>query len=157
MPSRQQTIVGARAPTNITVLCSFLGLVNYYGRLYPLSSYSAASVESPAVQGSLLELDPSLPEGLPGDQGDLGFSSSTCSLYDSWLSLTLVANASTYGEGAVISQTYQDGTECPLPIRLAHSNRVRRTMRSWNIGIGVWSQTLPPVLVWAKVHLIHRP
>ena len=96
-PSKQQAIVEARAPTNITELCSFLGLVNYY--IWPFhlqSGYSATSIEPHAAQGNLLELDLSVPEDLPRDLGDLGFSSSSCPLYDPLLSLTLAADASAY-------------------------------------------------------------
>ena len=34
-PTKQQAITEARAPTNTSELCSFLGLVNYYGRFLP--------------------------------------------------------------------------------------------------------------------------
>ena len=34
-PSEQQAKAEARAPTNITELRSFLGLVNYYGHFVP--------------------------------------------------------------------------------------------------------------------------
>ena len=34
-PTKQHAITEARAPTNTSKLCSFLGLVNYYGRFLP--------------------------------------------------------------------------------------------------------------------------
>ena len=54
-----------------------------------------------------------MPEGLPGDQGGLG-SPKVLAHYNQSLPLTLAADVSVYRVGAVILQTYQDGTECPM-------------------------------------------
>ena len=91
--SKVEAIVQAPPPTNPQQLKSFLGLLTYYGKFIP----NLATLTHPLNR--LLHADA---EWVWDD---------ACQDYDPTLPLTLAADASAYGLGAVISHTYPDGTE----------------------------------------------
>ena len=98
-PSKQRAIAEARAPSNVTELCSFLGLVNYYGRFLPNVStvlHPLNRLLRKGVGWLCQEAFQAIKEMLSSDL--------VLAQYDPTLPLNLVADASAYGVGAVISQ-----------------------------------------------------
>ena len=98
-PSKQRAIAEARAPSNVTELRSFFGIVNYYGHFLP----NASTVLHPlnrllrkGVSWLCQEVFQAIKEMLSSDL--------VLAQYDPMLPLNLVADASAYGVGAVISQ-----------------------------------------------------
>ena len=100
-------------PTNPQQLKSFLGLLTYYGKFilnlatltHPLNRLLHADTEwvwDDACQEVFTQAKMAL------------MSSSVLAHYNSTLPLTLAADASAYGLGAVISHTYLDSTEHPV-------------------------------------------
>ena len=112
-PSKQQAIVEARAPTNITELRSFLGLVNYYGRFIPNLATVLHPLNHMLRKGACWNWTQQCQKAFQEIKEILG-SPRVLAHYNPSLPLTLAADASAYGVGAVISQTYPDGTERPI-------------------------------------------
>ena len=98
-PSKQRAIAEARAPSNVTELCSFLGLVNYYSRFLPNVStvlHPLNRLLRKGVGWLCQEAFQAIKEMLSSDL--------VLAQYDPTLPLNLVADASAYGGRAVISQ-----------------------------------------------------
>ena len=108
-----QAVQEAPAPTNVTQLKSFTGLVNYYGKFLP----DLSSVLAPLYH--LLQKDTAWAWG---KQEQRAFEeikamlTSDCLLvhYDSTKELVLACDASPYGVGAVLSHQFGDGQEKPI-------------------------------------------
>ena len=113
LPSKVAAIDKAPAPTNIQELHSFLGLLNYYGKFMP----NLAIVLHPL--NALLQTDR---EWTWSKECDKAFkcaieqltSGTVLTHYDSTLPISLAADASAYGVGAVISHVFPDGSERPI-------------------------------------------
>ena len=113
LPSKVATIEQASTPTNIQELHSFLGLLNYYGKFIP----NLSTILHPL--NALLQADQKwiwnkeCTEAFRLAKQHLT-SEQLLTHYDPALPLTLAADASAYGVGAVISHSYPDGSECPI-------------------------------------------
>ncbi|XP_028660385.2 uncharacterized protein K02A2.6-like [Erpetoichthys calabaricus] len=112
-PSKVKAIVDAPAPSNVSQLRSFLGLVNYYGRFIP----QLATLLKP-----LHEL---LCESRPwkwSQECETTFSKTKAALadkrvlthFDPSLPIQLACDASPYGVGAVVSHIMSTGEERPI-------------------------------------------
>ena len=113
LPDKIAAMVEAPAPTNVTELRAFLGLVNYYGKFisqlssvtYPLNRLlckRAPWAWDKACQKAFVQLKSQLA------------STSVLVHYDMNLPLRLDCDASAYGVGAVLSHSFPDGTERPI-------------------------------------------
>ena len=112
-PTKQQAIAEARAPTNTSELRSFLGLVNYYGRFLPNVSTTLHPLNRLLRKGAAWAWSKKCEETFQAIKGMLS-SDQVLTHYNPTLPLSLAADASAYGVGAVISQTYADGGERPI-------------------------------------------
>ena len=112
-PTKQQAIAEARAPTNISELRSFLGLVNYYGHFLPNVSTMLHPLNRLLRKGAAWVWSKKCEEAFQAIKGMLS-SDQVLAHYDPTLPLSLAADASAYGVGAVISQRYADGGERPI-------------------------------------------
>ena len=113
LKSKTDAIVNAPVPRNVQELRSFLGLLNYYGKFIP----NLATVLHPL--NSLLRADTkwvwTKECGEAFNQAKLKLTSAeVLAHYDPMLPLSLAADASAYGVGAVISHTFPDGSERPI-------------------------------------------
>ena len=113
VPTKVEAIVNAPTPTNVQQLRLFLGLTNYYGKfiqnlatlLHPLHNLLQASRAwkwstecAKAFQAAK----------------DKIISAGVLTHYDPTLPITLAADASAYGVGAVISHVFPDNSEHPI-------------------------------------------
>ena len=112
-PTKQQAIAEARAPTNTSELRSFLGLVNYYGRFLPNVSTTLHPLNRLLRKGAAWVWSKKCEEAFQAIKGMLS-SDQVLAHYNPTLPLSLAADASAYGVGAVISQKYADGGERPI-------------------------------------------
>ena len=113
LKSKTDAIVNAPVPRNVQELRSFLGLLNYYGKFIP----NLATVLHPL--NSLLRADTkwvwTKECGEAFNQAKLKLTSAeVLAHYDPMLPISLAADASAYGVGAVISHTFPDGSERPI-------------------------------------------
>ena len=113
LQSKVEAISNAPVPKNVQELRSFLGLVNYYAKFIP----NLATVLHP--------LNALLRTNAKWDwtkECEVAFTTATTQLtsaqvlthYDPTMPLSLAADASAYGIGAVISHTFPDGSERPI-------------------------------------------
>ena len=112
-PTKQQAIAEARAPTNTSELRSFLGLVNYYGRFLPNVSTTLHPLNRLLQKRAAWVWFKKCKEAFQAIKGMLS-SDQVLAHYNPTLPLSLAADASAYGVGAVISQKYADGGEHPI-------------------------------------------
>ncbi len=109
--SKLQAITNAPAPRNLQELRSFLGLLNYYGRL------NLSSLLQPLYaltrQDTRWKWSNECETAFQAAKAKL-LSSSVLTHYDVALSLRLAEDASAYRVGAVISHVMPDGAERPI-------------------------------------------
>ena len=113
VPTKVEAIVKAPIPANVQQLRSFLGLTNYYGKFIP----NLATLLHPL--NALLQANKEwkwTPECVKAFQAakEQIISASVLTHYDPTLPITLAADASAYGVGAVISHVLSDNTEHPI-------------------------------------------
>jgi len=108
-----EAIQQAPAPTNLSELRSFLGMINYYARfiqnlssiLEPLNSLMRKNTDwvwKSSQQTAFNKIKLRL------------LTSPALTHYDPKLPMTLACDASPYGVGAVLSHVYPDGTQRPI-------------------------------------------
>ena len=108
-----KAIVEAPKPTNVQELCSFLGLLNYYGKFIQNLSTILHPLNSLLQQDRQWEWNADCKQAFKEAKDSLT-SSKVLVHYDPSLPLRLAADASAYWLGAVISHTMPDGTERPI-------------------------------------------
>ena len=111
--AKVEAVQKAPAPSNVSELKSFLGLLNYYSKFLP----NLSSVLSPLY--SLLQADKIWTWGHEEEESfttakALLSSSKFLVHYDPNKPLMLSFDASSYGVGAVLSHQMQDGSEKPI-------------------------------------------
>ena len=111
--AKVEAVQKAPAPSNVSELKSFLGLLNYYSKFLP----NLSSVLSPLY--SLLQADKIWTWGHEEEESftaakALLSSSKLLVHYDPNKPLMLSCDASSYGVGAVLSHQMQDGSEKPI-------------------------------------------
>lgn len=117
--SKVEAVLRAPAPTNVTELKSFIGMVNFYGRfihnladvlrpMYKLLSKESSWVWSKECDDAFESVKQMLTEA------------PCLAHFDPKLPLILATDASSYGLGCVLSHLFPDGTERPI----AFSSRV---------------------------------
>ena len=112
-PKKCQAITEAPVPKNVTELRSFLGLVNYYGRFVPNLGSGLHPLNRLLRKGAAWAWTKKCQEAFDSVKAVLG-SQQVLAHYDPSLPLSMAADASAYGVGAVISQQCQDGSERPV-------------------------------------------
>ena len=112
-PKKCQAITDAPAPQNVTKLRSFLGLVNYYGRFVPNLASGLHPLNWLLRKGAAWAWTKKSQEAFYSVKTVLG-SQQVLAHYDLSLPLSMAADASAYGVGAVISQQCQDSSERPV-------------------------------------------
>ena len=108
-----KAVQDAPAPTNVTELRSYLGMVNHYGRFLP----DLATVLAPMHQ--LLKKDAKWKWGQPQQESFNCTKQMLCSPevvvhYSTNKPLVLICDASPYGVGAVLAHRMEDGSERPI-------------------------------------------
>ena len=113
VPTKVTAILNAPKPINVQQLCSFLGLVNYYGKFIP----NLAALLHPL--NALLRADrkwkwsPECDKAFQ-DAKDQLTSAKVLTHYNPTLPIVMAADASAYGVGAVISHVFPDSSERPI-------------------------------------------
>lgn len=113
VPAKVKAVTEAPAPTNVTELRAYLGLLNYYNRFLP----NLSTLLAPLHQ--LLRKDVSWSWSESQDKAfrrskDLLNSAEVLVHYSSDKALVLSCDASPYGIGAVLSHRMEDGAEKPI-------------------------------------------
>ena len=111
--SKVAAIEQAPTPTNIQELRSFLGLLNYYGKFIPNLSTILHPLNALLRADQKWIWNKECTEAFRLAKRHLT-SAQLLTHYDPTLPLTLAADASAYGIGAVISHSYPDGSERPI-------------------------------------------
>ena len=112
-PDKVDAIVQAPAPKNLTELRSFLGLVNYYGKFVPNLSTILHPLNNLLKSDVLWKWSKECSSAFALAKEKLS-SAPVLTHYDPSLPLSLAADASAYGVGAVISHLLPNGTERPI-------------------------------------------
>ena len=121
-----KAIMDAPAPKNIQELCSFLGLINYYGKFIP----NAATILAPL--NDLLRKD-AISKWAEKCQKSFELAKQTLTSsdvlmhYNPDLPIRMAGYTSAYGIGAVIAHVLPDGTERPVAFAshtLTNSERI---------------------------------
>ena len=103
----------APTPEGVTQLHSFLGLVNYYGRLIANLSTLCQPLNNLLRKNVPWEWTDSCKQAFEKVKRQLS-SAKVLVHYDPSLPLSLACDATSYGVGAVISHSMQDGTDRPV-------------------------------------------
>ena len=111
--SKVAAIEQAPTPTNTQELRSFLGLLNYYGKFIPNLSTILHPLNALLRADQKWIWNKDCTEAFHLAKRHLT-SAQLLTHYDPTLPLTLAADASAYGIGAVISHSYPDGSERPI-------------------------------------------
>ena len=112
-PEKVRAIVEAPAPTNVSQLRSFLGLINYYGRFIPNLSTILSPLNALLGKGKPWRWTSKCATAFQVAKEQLS-SQSVLTHYDPQLPIRLACDASPYGVGAVISHIFPDGQERPI-------------------------------------------
>ena len=112
-PDKVEAIVEAPVPKNVNELRSFLGLVNYYGKFIPCLSTILHPLNNLLKTGTKWEWSKECSQAFKqAKQNSHQLKSSP--IMTQIVPLTLAADASAYGVGAVISHVYPDGSQKPI-------------------------------------------
>ena len=121
IPEKVEVIRRVPAPTSVTELKSYIGLLTYYSKFFPKMF---------TVLGPLYKL---LRKGV-GKKGDKAFGDSKQLIlsadllvhFDASLPIILACDASSYGVGAVLAHRIPDGTERPVGLASQSLNPAER-------------------------------
>ena len=113
LPTKIEAIVRAPIPRNVSQLRSFLGLVNYYGKFIPNLSSLLRPLNELLTSQAAWRWSGSCNKAFMEAKQQIA-SAKVLTHYDPKLPITLAADASAYGIGAVISHRMPDGTERPI-------------------------------------------
>ena len=113
LPDKAEAIAEAPAPTNVTQLRSFLGLLNYYGKFIPNLSTTLHPLNALLRANTKWNWSPECAKAFQEAKDHLT-SARVLTHYDPDLPIAMAADASAYGVGAVISHVFPDGSERPV-------------------------------------------
>ncbi|XP_048031439.1 uncharacterized protein K02A2.6-like [Megalobrama amblycephala] len=111
-PEKVRAIVDAPAPKDVSQLCSFLGLINYYSRFIPNLTLVLAPLNALLCKGKQWLWSHECEDAFDKAKKFL-LSQSVLTHYNPQLPVRLACDASPYGVGAVISHILPDGLERP--------------------------------------------
>ncbi|XP_060754235.1 uncharacterized protein K02A2.6-like [Neoarius graeffei] len=112
-PDKIQAIVDAPAPTDVSQLRSFLGLINYYARFVSNLSSLLHPLNALLHKGVKWEWSKTCDEAFQKAKEQLS-SKSVLTHYNPRFPVILTCDASPYGVGAVISHRLPNGEERPI-------------------------------------------
>ncbi|XP_043917844.1 uncharacterized protein K02A2.6-like [Protopterus annectens] len=113
LPNKVKAIQQAPAPTNVTELKAYLGLLNYYNRFLPNLSTLLAPLHKLLRKETLWTWQEEQDRAFEQSK-ELMQSSEVLVHYDSHKDLILSCDASPYGLGAVLAHCMLDGQERPI-------------------------------------------
>ena len=108
-----KAIKEAPTPKNVSELRSFLGIINYYSRFLPNLSTRLAPLYKLLHKDEKFHWNEEQDEAFKAAKQALQ-SDSLLVHFDSMKPLILACDASQYGLGAVLSHSFEDGTEHPI-------------------------------------------
>ncbi len=111
--SKVKALKEAPVPTNTTQLKSFLGLLNYYGKFVPNLSTVLAPLHRLLEKRAAWTWNTEQQQSFDRVKALLT-SDTVLAHYDPAQTLILACDASPYGIGAVLSHTFNDGSERPV-------------------------------------------
>ena len=111
--AKLEAIINAPTPRNVPELRSFLELLNYYGRFIPNLSSLIHPLNKLLRHGVPWQWSEACQEAFRAAKVKM-VSPNVLVHYDPVRPIQLAADASSYGIGAVISHTMDDGTERPI-------------------------------------------
>ncbi len=159
--SKVEAIVKAPAPTNISELRSFLGLLNYYGKFVPNLSTLLHPLHSLLQTNVKWQWSPQCAQAFDTCKQQL-LSSKWLTHYDPKKILRLACDASPYGVGAVISHVLPTGEEHPIAfasrtLTASEKNYAQIEKEALSIVFGV--KKFNKYLYGRKFHLLtdHKP
>ena len=112
-PKKIQAMVECPAPTNVTQVRAFLGLVNYYHKFLPNLATELHPLHELLKKGKNWVWTNACQKAFDKVKKML-VSDQVLTYYDPELPICLACDASSYGVGAVLSHVYPDGTERPI-------------------------------------------
>ena len=113
VPTKVEAIVKAPTPANVQQLRSFLGLTNYYGKFIPNLATLLHPLHGLLQTNKTWKWSPECAKAFQAAKDKI-ISAGVLTHYDPTLPITLAADASAYGVGAVISHVFSDNSEHPI-------------------------------------------
>ena len=120
-----QAVLDQPVPRNVSELRSFLGQINYYSKFVPDLSSILAPLHQLLRAGKRWDWTDACHTAFTAAKAKVT-EAPVLAHYDTTLPLTLAADASQYGVGAVISHTMADGTERPIAYASRTLNKAQR-------------------------------
>ena len=114
VPSKVEAIINAPIPVNIQHLRSFLSLINYCGKFIPNLSTLLHPLNVLLQANKKWEWTSHCSKVFKAAKDQI-ISAGVLTHYDPTKPITLAADASAFGVGAVISHVLPDNSECPIP------------------------------------------
>lgn len=108
-----QAITEAPTPRNVRELRSFLGIINYYAKFVPSLSSILSPLNDLLKAGKRWVWSPACRKAFKEAKERIT-KAPILAHFDPQLPISLAADASQYGIGAVISHTFPDGSERPI-------------------------------------------
>ena len=158
-PSNQgeRAINEAPTPKNVAELWSFLGIINYYSRFLPNLSTRLAPLYRLLHKDVKFCWKPEQEEAFNAAKKALQ-SDSLLVHYDSSKPLVLACDASQYGLGAVLSHSFEDGTERPIAcFQDVHPSRELLPTGERGVSHHFWCQKVSQLHLRPTVHHRVRP
>ena len=112
-PDKVEAILKQPAPRKLSELRSFLGQINYYAKFIPNLSSLLGPLHSLLRAGQPWKWSKACNSAFITAKSKLSHAP-VLAHFDARLPISLAADASSYGIGAVISHTMPDGTDCPI-------------------------------------------
>ena len=124
-PEKVRAISEAPAPTNVSELRSFIGLITYYGRFISNLASILSPLNSLLCKGKPWNWSSECKQAFQQAKDQLQ-AQSVLTHYDPQLPIRLACDASPYGIGAVISHILPDGQERPIAFASRTLNQAER-------------------------------
>ena len=120
-----KAIVEAPAPTDVSQLRSFLGLINYYSRFIPNLSSILSPLNALLCKGKQWQWTSECAASFKEAKEQV-LSQRVLTHYDPQLPIRLACDASPYGVGSVISHILPNGQERPIAFASRTLNKAER-------------------------------